>query len=396
MSFWQAFRATLRSILRDRGLLQFFILAVPFYSLFYPAAYSTEAVRGIRVEVVDLDGSTLSRQLTRDLAASPGVTLLGNVATVEEARQHMADGKVAGVVIIPADFYRDVLRSQPTTVVTWGTGAFPVQDKAVLESVGAVVQGIARQASTVRMVRQGASGAYARQGASQPPAYIEQALFNVTRGYGSYVVAAVAILIVQQVLLIGIAALMGTWIERRAPPLFDDRPHSLPAVVGVWAALSLMVFPAFLYMFGFAFWFQDYPRGGNVLAAIAFAGLAAPTIAAFGMSVGALFANRERPLQVILATSIPLLFLSGAVYPREAIPVPLKALAALVPSTPGINGFIKLNQMGALWREIKPEVFLMTGLMLLYCLIAWLLLSWRAGHLSGAVLPAETEQDPQA
>jgi ABC-2 type transport system permease protein len=114
------------------------------------------------------------------------------------------------------------------------------------------------------------------------------------------------------------------------------------------------------------------------------------------MSVGAILANRERPLQVILATSIPLLFLSGAVYPREAIPVPLQALAALVPSTPGINGFIKLNQMGAYWREIQPEVFLMTGLLLLYGLIAWLLLSWRAGHLSGAVLPAETEQDPQA
>jgi hypothetical protein len=51
--------------------------------------------------------------------------------------------------------------------------------------------------------------------------------------------------------------------------------------------------------------------------------------------------------------------------------------------------------MAARWSEIKPEVFQMTGLMVLYCLIAWLLLSWRAGHLSDAVLPAESEQDAQ-
>lgn len=382
MSFWQAFRTTLLSIIRDKGLAQFFIIAVPFYSLFYPAAYTTEAVRGIRLEVVDLDSSSLSRQLTRDLAASPSVSLLGNVATVEEARQHIADGKVAGVVIIPANFYRDVLRASPTTVVTWGTGAFPVQDKAVLESVGAVVQGLARQAATVRMVRQGASTAYARQGATQPPAYIEQALFNLTRGYGSYVVAAVAVLIVQQVLLIGIAALIGTWIEGRAAPLFHDKRCSLAAFSGVWLALSLMVFPAFLYMFGFAFWLQDYPRGGNLAAAIAFAGLMSPTIAALGMSIGALLANRERPLQVMLVTSIPLLFLSGAVYPREAIPLPLQALAALFPTTPGINGFVKLNQMAAFWSEIHVEVFQMSGLLLLYGLIACFALQLRARRLS--------------
>lgn len=378
MNMWQAFRLTILSILRDKGLAQFFILAVPFYSLFYPAAYTTEAVRGISLEVVDQDASSLSRQLIRDLTASPSVRMLGNVATPELARQHMADGKVAGVVIIPANFYRDVLRASPTTVVTWGTGAFPVQDKAVLESVGAVVQGLARQAATVRMVQQGAPTAYARQGATQSPAYIEQPLFNVLRGYGSYVVAAVAVLIVQQVLLIGISALIGTWFENRAAPFFDTSGFTIETFVGVWLALSLMIFPAFLYMFGFAFWLQDYPRGGNLGAAIAFAVLMSWTVSAMGLGLGAFFGNRERPLQVMLVTSIPLLFLSGAVYPREAMPYPLQKLAAVFPTTPGINGFVKLNQMGAYWSEIRPEMLHMSCLLLFFGLAAWLLLRLRA------------------
>lgn len=381
MSMWQAIRETLRAILRDQGLLPFFLLAVPVYSLFYPAAYSTEAVRGITLEVVDLDGSVMSRQIVRDLAASPGVRLIGNAPSIEAAQRDMADGRCAGVAIIPADFYRDVLRNTPTTVEAWGSGAFPVQSKAVLESVGAVVQNVARQAAVVRMVRQGAPAANARIGRDPAPAFVEQNLFNVMRGYGSYVVAAVAVLIVQQVLLIGIAALTGTLYENRAAPLFAAEGFATSRFVGMWFILAVLVLPSFLYMFGFAYWYQDYPRGGNIGAMAAFAVLMSFSIAAMGLALGALFGNRERTLQAMLVTSIPMLFLSGTMYPREAIPMPLQALAALIPTTPGMNGFIKLNQMAAQWSEISAEVQHMSLLMVFYALIAWVGLRLRAQRL---------------
>lgn len=381
MSFWQAFRASWRMILTDHGLIPLFVLAIPFYSLFYPLPYDTEAVRGVSVIVVDQDSSPLSRQLIRELAAAPSVRLQGTLTNLEAARREMADGRVAGVVIVPYGFFRDVQRGTPTTVETWGTGAFPVQSKAVLEATGAVVQGIARQAATVRMVRQGASTAYARQGAAQPPAYIEQNLFNITRGYGSYVVAAVAILIVQQVILIGIATLVGTWYEARYAPLFAAGRLQANAFAGVWLALALAAFPGFLYMIGCVFWFQDYPRGGNLLAGIAYSGLMSLAVAAMGIFAGALLARRERALQALLVTSLPTLFVSGAMYPREAMPAFLQAIAATIPSTPGITAFLKLNQMGASWSEIRPEIWNMSLLVLLYGLAAWLMLAWRRRRL---------------
>jgi ABC-2 type transport system permease protein len=143
-------------------------------------------------------------------------------------------------------------------------------------------------------------------------------------------------------------------------------------LLGTAFAFALFVFLALLYFIGFVFWFQDVPRGGNFAGALAFAALTALTVASLGIALGAWFADRERAFQVLLATSVPFVFMCGAVFPREAMPAPINALAMLIPTTPGIFGFVKLNQMGATWSEIRPEFFNMSALLLLYTtLAAW-------------------------
>lgn len=143
----------------------------------------------------------------------------------------------------------------------------------------------------------------------------------------------------------------------------------LTALLGTVFGFALYVFLALLYFIGFVFWFQDVPRGGNFAGALAFAAL---TVACMGIALGAWFADRERAFQVLLATSVPFVFMCGIVFPREAMPAPINALAMLIPTPPGIFGFVKLNQMGASWSEIRPELLNMAALLLLYAtLAAW-------------------------
>ena len=368
---FDAFSGALASALRDRGMALFFLLAVPVYSFFYPIAYSTQAVRDVPVEIVDLDRSPLSRQLRIELAAEPTLRIVGDAPSIIAASSHLAAGTIAGVIAIPEGFERDVLRGANTAVTTFGSGAYPVQDKAVLTSVAAVVVELAARTGATRAVREGMPPAAVLQAIAAGPAFAEQPLYNLTSGYGSYVVAAVAILIVQQILLIGIAGLTGTWIEERAGPLFGDRAPTAVTLAGAAAAFASFALLALLYMIGFVFWFHDYPRGGNTVAAIGFAVLMAAVIAMLGIALGSWFANRERALQVMLATSVPFLFLSGVVFPRESIPAALNVLAALVPTTPAINGFVRLNQMGASFSEVAPEFAHLAALLLLYSVVAW-------------------------
>jgi ABC-2 type transport system permease protein len=377
MTCWRAFADTVAAALSDRGLLLLFALAVPAYSFFYPLPYATQSVRGIPLVVVDQDASPLSRDVVSRLAAVAAIRGDGNAAFVGEARGALAAGEIAGIVVVPPDFARDAARGTPTAVTVFGTGAYPVQDGAVLASVGAVVQDVAGEVNRVRLAQQGAPAAALLQSARGGPAFVDQPLYNLARGYGSYVVAAVGILIVQQVMLMAIAALVGTWLERRTGPLFGPQAAGTGALSGAVAGFALFVLLALLYFIGFAFWVQDVPRGGNFAGALAFGALTALTTACLGVALGAWFADRERALQVLLATSVPFLFMGGIVFPREAIPAPINALAMLIPTTPGIFGFVKLNQMGAAWSEIRPELVNMTALLLLYAAAAWWAVRWR-------------------
>ncbi len=390
MTMWRALVATLASVLRDRGLLLLFVFAIPVYSLFYPLPYDTQAVRNIPLVVVDLDASPMSRDIVSRLSAVAAVRNLGNASSVNEASDALAAGAIAGIVVVPENFSRDAIRGTATAVTVFGTGAYPVQDKAVLGSVGLVVQSVATENAGVRLARQGAPAGALLQSARAGPAFVDQPLYNLTRGYGGYVVVAVGILIVQQLMLMAIAALVGTWLEQRAGTLFGAQAATLQTLLGTVAGFALFAFLGFLYFIGFAFWYQDYPRGGNLLGAIAFAALTAATVASLGIALGAWFADRERALQVLLATSVPFVFMCGIVFPREAMPPAVNILAMFIPSTPGIFGFVKLNQMGAHWSEIRPELINMSALLLLYGVVAWWAVQRRRGQHSTAAATVDS------
>lgn len=61
-------------------------------------------------------------------------------------------------------------------------------------------------------------------------------------------------------------------------------------------------------------------------------------------------------MQLLVATSLPIMFLSGLTWPASAIPVPLQGLGRLLPSTAAIQGFVATNQMGASLHEVRMEL----------------------------------------
>jgi len=73
--------------------------------------------------------------------------------------------------------------------------------------------------------------------------------------------------------------------------------------------------------------------------------------------VAALFRRGEVVQVVLLATGLPFFFLSGFAWPVEAIPAHLNAVAQLIPSTPAIDGLVRVTQMGATLPQIAPVLW---------------------------------------
>ena len=75
----------------------------------------------------------------------------------------------------------------------------------------------------------------------------------------------------------------------------------------------------------------------------------------FAMTLSGFMTTREAPMLVFVFTSVILLFISGVSWPKEAIPPFWQAIGYLFPSTPGIQGFIRINTCGAALNEVVHE-----------------------------------------
>lgn len=91
------------------------------------------------------------------------------------------------------------------------------------------------------------------------------------------------------------------------------------------------------------------------------------------MMLSGFMTSRESPMLVFVFTSVILLFISGVSWPEAAIPPFWKAVGYLFPSTPGIQGFIRINTTGALLHEVAREyqvLWVQTGVyFILACVI---------------------------
>ena len=93
----------------------------------------------------------------------------------------------------------------------------------------------------------------------------------------------------------------------------------------------------------------------------------------FALACSFVSKEREYPFLLFVFTSVPLMFISGISWPKEGIASYWLALAKVFPSTHGIDGFVKINNMGATLHEVLPEYTALWLLAALYFTLACLL-----------------------
>lgn len=354
-SVWRAWLDTLKTIATDKGVLLLIAIAPLIYGFFYPWPYAEQTVTRVPVAVVDLDHSNLSRQITRFAQASPRIDVRMVIGDEHQARQALWRGEIEGYALLPRDLKRDVLRCSPAVVTVEANGSYALLNKAVLSGFAEVVGTVSAGVEIRKLQARGQSAQQAQ--ASRNPIGTQMVdLFNPTEGYGSYVVPAVALLIIQQTLLMGVAMLVGLWAEtgqHRA-----DAATWLGRILG----FSSVGYLSGLLYFGWIFWAQDFPRGANTSGALVLLAFYIPAICTLGALLGVWFGNRERALQVLLFTALPMAFVSGFSWPAEALPELLQALRWLFPSTAGIQASLRLNQMGAPLADVAGYLLVLAAL----------------------------------
>lgn len=361
------FRTELKYIFSDAGVILILFGAIIIYSTLYAFAYQPEVLRNIPVAVIDQSRTASSRHFTRLIDATPNIRVAYQPGSLEEARDLFYRREVEGIVYIPNDFEKNILTNTKAYFSVYADAGYFLMYKQVFIDVIGAMTAINAEIEMQRFLLAGIPYEQAKT-ISEPVRGTIRPLFNPYGGYGTFVMPAILVMIIQQTLLVGIGMIGGTWRERRLYrkliPEGREYMSALPLVTGKALAYFSVSILTMLYVFGFHYKLFDYPMNARAIDLVAFLLPYLLSVIFLGITLASLFRRRENSLLVLLSTSIPLLMISGISVPKEAMPLWLYELGKVLPSSPGINGFIRMQTVGANLSEVAPELinlWILTG-----------------------------------
>lgn len=374
-----------RSIFTDSGVMLLFFGAIIVYPFFYPLPYLHEVLEKVPVAVVDLDHTSLSRRLIRMLDAGQYVSVASRPSSLAEAEQEFFSRRVFAIVVISDDFEHKIERGELANVALYADGSYFLAYRQVMTGATQTIRTMSAGIEIRRLEARGRSlpqamAAYAPLRAQSYP------LFNPAGGYATYVVMVVFVVLLQQTLLMGTGMLAGTRREQRPgrpPDTQDSLPGTVRCILGKGTAYLSIYLVHAVYLFSIMPRIYAFPERGNPLHLYLFILPFLLAVIFLGIAFSRLFCSREISILSWAFVSIPAVFLSGFSWPLEAIPGWLRAISFILPSTAGIQGFVKIGQMGSSLAQAGLEWGVLWILSFLYFLLACLCVR-RAGRTSQA------------
>ena len=350
-------RHELKQVLRDEGVLMFCIIVPLAYPLLYSWVYNNETIHEVPVVVVDLSHSHQSRQFIRMCDASPDVQVVSHAVDLDEAKSLVSRQVAKGIYYIPEDFATKLNRMEQATVSVYCDMALMLTYKAIYQTAMTVST---KMGSAMQVALAGNYTAREDVITASPLEVEEVSMFNPQGGYGTSVLPAVLMLIIQQTLALGIGLAAGT--ARETNP-YGDLVPAHPAYSGIYRIVGGKALCYFMvYAVMGAYLVTVVPRMFDFLQIAPWQSLLAlmtPYLLAcifFGMTVSCLVRYRENVILLMVFISLPLLFMTGVSWPQSSIPGAWQGVSWLFPSTFGVRAYLRLNSMGASIGDVAFEL----------------------------------------
>lgn len=338
--FGLVFMHELKSIFTDGGVMIIFFVAGFGYPLLYNLVYSNGVLEDTPVAVVDNADCAESREFIREVDATREVEIAYRCESMEAAKHLLAERKVNGIIFFPSDFgAQSVAKHTATLSIYADMSSFLYYKNLLMATNFVMLHNIER-------------------GQIKPILYEENLPYNRTFSYSIFLLSAVFLLIVQQVMFYGMSMLAGTAREEhRSFATLPDHLHAhgigrvvfsrgavywlLFMIIGVYVAC---IVPA---LFGL----PQRGRFEDIFVLLMFFVL---DCVFFSMVWSTMITRRETVFVLLLFMSPICLFLTGFSWPTTSIPRIWQLFSYLFPTTFGCKAFINMNSAGASLQTVAP------------------------------------------
>lgn len=356
---WEVLSAEVRRVFSDSTVLLIFFIAPLLYPLIFCYMYRTENVQDLPVAIVDEAVCNESKRFIHKLDATPEITVAYKCCNMSEAEELLKDNKIHAIFFFPKDFSQRLATLRTAHIGVFADMSSFYYYKAALLGSNAVLIDEMHTIELERYGMEGLTGEAARI-QMQPISHEEITAFNPTGGYGSFFLPALFMLVIHQTLFLGICLLCGDARENRRSLLIIParlRTRSIHRVTLGRSLCYLLIYTPLIIMtlWFIPRWFQ-LPQLGNLYDIMLFLLPFLLAVIFFAMTIGNIFVRQKlSPMLCFAFFSLVLFFLSGMVWPQCSMPRIWLWFSYLFPSTPGVQGFIKISSMGASMSDVSHE-----------------------------------------
>ena len=307
---------------QDPKLFGIVILA-PIIQLTMLGYAATTDVRNVPVVVVDEDRSVESRELISRFEGSANFVIIGFEPSIRRVDEYLDEGRAWMALDIPADYGERVRRGEPATVQVIADGTDANSTNVALGYAANLVAGYSRELGASQQ----------RAPATPVVAADVRVWFNPRLESRDFMIPGIIalLLLVVTTNLSSMAIVrekeLGTLEQLNVTPIARWEliagkllPYAVLGMVDVLLVVAVAVG-----------WFE-VPLRGSVLLLFAMCGVYLLTTLGLGLFVSTISATQQ---QAMITTSffflLPMVFLSGFVFPIENMPEAIQAFTYLIP-----------------------------------------------------------------
>ena len=367
-----------RLVVHDQGIVIFFLFLPLAYPVIYSLIYNPEVVRDVETVVVDHDRTPQSRELARNVDATQEAWVIGYAADLPEARRAMDSHKCYAIFEIPEGFGKKIGRGEQANAMLYVESSLLLRYRGLLMATNAVALEMGAEIRQHKIDNVAPLAATITDGDLMEVGSV--AMGNTTSGFDSFIMPGVLILILHQCIILAVGMAGGAKRERPETADFNivtGQPGTGMMMLGqMLVYVTILMVPGMFLIHYVPLIFQ-FPMEGSTLEIFAFLLPMVLACMGLGFCLQGIVREREAVFVIWVVTSLVFLFLSGLTWPRFAMPKVWYWLGNLLPSTWGVEGFIRINTNGATLTQVLGDyiplwilaaVYLAAG----YCVQRWI------------------------
>ena len=315
------FNLELRNILHDGGVMIIFVVAGFLYPILYNFVYKNGILEDTPIAVVDDAACSDTRRMIREMDATREIDIAYRCTDMNEAKTLLQQRKVNGIVYFPSDFGDRLAAKETATFSIYADMSSFLYYKNLLMGSEFVML---HEINSIKIERLSLDGLTDQEADAtvNTVRYEDINPYNRAFSYSIFLISAILMLIIQQVMFYGMGMSVGTMREENRsfaslPDTYSGRGVGR-VVLGRGGAYWLLFMAIGIYvccivpaMFGF-------PQRGSFWNILLLLALFVTVCVFFSMTWTTLVTRRESAFLLFLFMSPVLVFLTGLSWPNTA------------------------------------------------------------------------------